>query len=98
MLGRDAELEAIERALDALSDEDAGGVLQVAGEAGIGKTHLLGELRAQARRRNHLVLSGRAAEFEGDLPFGVFVDALEDHLAALDRERLVALAGRGGAP
>lgn len=96
LVGRDAELEVIERSLDALSDEGAGGVLQVGGEAGIGKTHLLEELRAQARRRNCLVLSGRAAEFEGDVPFGVFVDALEDHLGALDRERLVALAGREG--
>ena len=96
LVGRDAELEAVERVLDALGDEGAGGVLEVAGEAGIGKTRLLQELQAQARRRGHLVLSGRAAEFGGDQPFGVFVDAVEDHLAALDPERLVALAGHEG--
>lgn len=95
-VGRDAENEAIERALDVLRDEGAGGVLEVAGEAGIGKTRLVQELQAQARRRGCLVLSGRAAEFEGDQPFGVFVEALEDHLAALDSNRLAALAGHEG--
>ena len=46
-------------------------VLELGGEPGIGKTRLLDELRALAHRRGHLVLSGRAAEFEGELPFGV---------------------------
>ena len=33
--------------------------------------------------RGHLVLSGRAAEFEGELPFGLFADALDDWLVLL---------------
>ena len=94
LVGRRAELEAIEEALAALDDQHAGGVVELAGEPGIGKTRLLDELRALAHRRGHLVLSGRAAEFEGELPFGVFVDALDDYLASLDPERLEALAGR----
>ncbi len=58
-------------------------VVEVVGEPGIGKTSLLGELCARAEERGHLVLSGRAAEFERDLPFGVFVDALDDYLGSL---------------
>ncbi|MDP9075141.1 MAG: LuxR C-terminal-related transcriptional regulator, partial [Actinomycetota bacterium] len=54
---------------------------------------LLDELAARAQHRDFLVLGGRAAEFEGELPFGVVVDAMDDYLAGLDRERLVALAG-----
>ena len=43
------------------------------GEPGIGKTRLLAELRERADSRGHLVLAGSAAEFERDMPFGVWV-------------------------
>ena len=68
--------------LDAASGGSAP-VVEVVGEPGIGKTRLLGELCTRAEERGHLVLSGRAAEFERDLPFGVFVDALDDYLGSL---------------
>ena len=43
--------------------------------------------RARSARRatRQLVLSGRAAELEQDLPFWVFVDALDESLQGLDR-------------
>jgi len=37
------------------------------------------------------VLWGRAAEFERDLPFGVFVDAFDDFLRALDQQKVQRL-------
>ena len=58
------------------------------GEPGIGKTRLLAELARRAEERGHLVLSGRAAELERDLPFWVFVDALDEYLQGLDPRRL----------
>jgi predicted ATPase/DNA-binding NarL/FixJ family response regulator len=58
-------------------------VVEVVGEPGIGKTRLLAELCARAEERGHLVLSGRAAEFERDLPFGVLLDALDDYVGSL---------------
>ena len=76
-------MAAIDRALDALST-NAGSVLAVAGEPGIGKTALLEELRDRAYAREMLVLSGRAAEFEGGVPFAAFVDALDDYLGSLN--------------
>lgn len=94
LVGRREELTTVEEALAALADDGAGGVLEVAGDPGIGKTRLLDELRAQADSRGYLVLAGRAAEYEGELPFGVFVDAMDDHLAALDPDRLADVAGR----
>lgn len=82
LVGRDAELQALERVLDAVSGGSAP-VVEIVGEPGIGKTRLLGELCKGAEERGHLVLTGRAAEFERDLPFGVFVDALDDYLGSL---------------
>ena len=93
VVGRDAELRVMADLLDALDAEQGGLMLQIAGEPGIGKSRLLRELRADARGRGHVVLSGRAAEFEAELPFGVFSDALDDWLVALDPDRMGALAG-----
>ena len=56
--------------------------LAVEGEPGIGKTRLLSELRRQADERGYVVLAGSAAEFERDLPFGVWVDALDAYVAS----------------
>ncbi len=50
-----------------------------------------------ARARGHLVCAGRAAEYEGELPVGVFRDALDDVLAGLDPRRRATLAGEAGA-
>jgi ATP/maltotriose-dependent transcriptional regulator MalT len=67
--------------LDELQRGSAG-CLAVEGEPGIGKTRLLSELRRQAEQRGHLVLAGSAAEFERDLPFGVWVDAVDAYAAS----------------
>jgi DNA-binding CsgD family transcriptional regulator len=65
----------------------------VSGEPGTGKTRLLAELCAEAEARGYAVLVGRGAEMERELPFAVWVDALDDHVAALGRDRLEALIG-----
>ena len=58
------------------------------GEPGIGKTRLLDELGLRADARGHLVLSGSASELEQELPFWVFVDALDEYLQGLEPRRL----------
>ena len=58
--------------------------LVVQGDPGIGKTQLLGELRRRADERGSTVLAGSSAEFERDLPLGVWVDALDTHVASLE--------------
>jgi predicted ATPase len=63
----------------------------VAGEPGIGKTRLLSELGARADRLGHVVLRGSASELEGDLPFWVFVEALDEYVHGLEPRRLAAL-------
>ncbi len=109
-VGREPELERLGELLDEL-ERGAGSCLVVEGEPGIGKTQLLSELRRRAEERGLLVLAGSAAEFERDLPFGVWVDALDAYVASqeleargdADAEMLHDLAGvlpslqRGGA-
>ena len=90
LVGRAEELGTLDHLLASL---DAGGSLavEVVGEPGIGKTRLLAELRDRAETYGHLVLSGSASELERDLPFGVFVDSLDEYLQGLRPDRLEAL-------
>jgi DNA-binding NarL/FixJ family response regulator len=80
-VGRESELELLETALDAVAREGSVCVA-IEGEPGIGKTRLLAELSTRAEGRGWLVLTGTAAEFERDLPFSVWVDALDAHVAS----------------
>jgi len=90
LVGRAGELGSLERILGGL-DRGGPGAIAVAGEPGIGKTRLLAELAARAGARGYLVLSGAASEFENDLPFSVFADALDEYVAGLEPGRLAGL-------
>jgi ATP/maltotriose-dependent transcriptional regulator MalT len=92
LVGRAEELLAIDHALAQL-DNGESAALEVRGEPGIGKTRLLAELAARADALGELVLSGSASELERDLPFSVFVDALDEYLQGLEPHRLDALDG-----
>ena len=91
LVGRADELDSFDHLLAALDAGRAAMAVEVVGEPGIGKTRLLTELAGRADARGHLVLSGSASELERDLPFGLFVDALDDYLQGLERDRLVGL-------
>ncbi len=91
-VGRREELAAVDGVLDTLRAPRVRWLV-VSGEPGIGKTRLLGELAARAAERRHPVFVGRGAELERELPFAIWIDALDDHVAALDERRLDALVG-----
>lgn len=82
LVGRGPELERIEGEIRGLQGGTSR-VLHIVGEPGIGKSRLLAELGKAGLDRGHLMLNGRATEFERNYPFGVFIDALDDHLANL---------------
>jgi ATP/maltotriose-dependent transcriptional regulator MalT len=90
LVGRSDELQTVEWLLDQL-DGGTPTAVEVAGEPGIGKTRLLRELGARAEVRGHLVLGGSASELERDLPFSVFVDALDEYVRGLDPWHLEVL-------
>jgi ATP/maltotriose-dependent transcriptional regulator MalT len=90
LVGRSEELSALDEKLAQL---DTGPVAadELAGEPGTGKTRLLAELAARADARGHLVLAGSASELERELPFALFVDALDEYLRGLGADGLAAL-------
>jgi len=90
LVGRARELAELEGALDQLAAGEPWCV-QIVGEPGIGKSRLLSELCRRGEDRGYLVLNGRAAEFERDIPFGLIVDALNDYFGSLEPVVLRAL-------
>ena len=88
LVGRDAELRALGQELHAVAAGGRMRVVEVVGEAGIGKTSLLDALGDRADRDGWLALGGRASEYERETPFGPVVDALDDFVAALAPTRL----------
>ena len=83
LVGRAEELALLDGALAELTRGEWKAV-ELVGEPGIGKTRLLAELATRAGHREQLVLSGSASELERDLPFWVFVNALDDYVRGLD--------------
>jgi DNA-binding CsgD family transcriptional regulator/tetratricopeptide (TPR) repeat protein len=92
LVGRASEMEAIDRALGELSGGRTA-PLVIQGEPGIGKTRLLAELNARATARGCTVLAGSASELERDLPFWIFVDALDEHVSRSDPRVVASLSG-----
>ncbi|EWM09979.1 PE-PGRS family protein [Kutzneria sp. 744] len=64
--------------LDAVLAEGGSAIVDVTGEAGIGKTRLLTRFSAKARAQGLTVLSGQATAYEQDSPFRPFADAFAD--------------------
>ncbi|MFJ2931448.1 AAA family ATPase [Streptomyces sp. NPDC087219] len=73
--GRDAELAFIEARLDAL-DRGEGGIIRVEGPVGIGRSRILAEAAAAARRRGTRVFEGAADPDEQFVPLGPLLDGL----------------------
>lgn len=74
LVGRDAPLEQVERAVGAVAAA-SGHALLITGEAGIGKSTLLGAVLRRADDRFRVAVEA-ASELETDLPFAPLVRAL----------------------
>lgn len=83
---RAAVMEAVEQAI-----AGAGGMVLVAGEAGLGKSRLLNEIAAGAAWRGAQVIWGRGREDAQALPFGPLREALAEALTPLRAMQLVEL-------
>jgi DNA-binding NarL/FixJ family response regulator len=93
LAGRARERAALAAALDRAAD-GAGAVVFLAGDSGMGKTRLVGELSARASERGALVLSGECVELgEGELPYAPILGALRSMHHELDEDTLDRVLG-----
>lgn len=95
-VGRDGELRVIERA--AREGRRTGGVVQVTGEPGVGKTRLLGRAVQWLRSEGWQVVVGRCPEFDGAPPAWAWVEALRELARRVppgDPDAVAPLVGEG---
>src|SRR3954463_5131264 len=100
LLERDAELAALAAVLDSVR-AGMGRLVAVQGEAGIGKTALLGAMARMGVRSEVAVLRARGSELEREAPFGVALQLFERRLGTLGadaRQRAFRGAARLAAP
>ncbi len=99
LLEREAELEAVRRAL-ARTAEGSGGLLVLDGPAGVGKTAMLESTRIAAAETGLLTLHARGAELEQDFAFGVMRQLFDGivHDQSADPYALFDGAARFAAP
>ncbi|MGW1894880.1 ATP-binding protein [Streptomyces sp. NPDC002004] len=85
---RDTEIAEVALALDAMRDgAESGSLLVFSGEAGIGKTALLGEVRRLAHSRGRItVWSVRGGETVTSVPFNVVRQLLQPALVSITSE------------
>ena len=96
LVGRDAELTALEAALETVRQGEPAAVL-IGGEAGMGKSRLIGEFTAAARDAGVRVLTGACLELGADgLPFSPFTAMLRDLVRAEGQNEIAALLSGSG--
>ncbi|MEU6804112.1 helix-turn-helix transcriptional regulator [Streptomyces neyagawaensis] len=78
LVGRADELGRFESVIGCVGQDGVPTVIDVAGDAGMGKSRLLSEFCARARQRGLAVLRGTATEYELHTPFQAFTDAFVD--------------------
>jgi tetratricopeptide (TPR) repeat protein len=92
-IGRIADLTLL---VDLLADAVGGGpvLAVIGGEAGVGKTRLVGQLAATASERGVRVLRGGCVQLGGEgLPFAPLIEALRGLASELDPSELATVAG-----
>ncbi len=91
--GRDREGARLDTAF-AAAVAGQGSTLIVGGEAGIGKSRLVGRLATSARERGATVLIGACLPIgSGSIPYAPFVEALRGLARSVEPARLAALLG-----
>jgi predicted ATPase len=77
LIARDRELEILERqVVKAITGE--GSIVHLVGEAGIGKSRLIAELKAKYCIQRVILLEGRAQSFGKNLPYYPIIEFLKN--------------------
>lgn len=94
MIGRESDLAALRDELQVVTDGEPRAVV-IGGEAGIGKTRLLDEFRAEAAD-SALVLTGKSVDLGTDgAPYAPFTGILRQLVDAIGIEAVLEAAGPG---
>lgn len=97
LVGREAEMESLDKALDQAIAGNAV-VMIVGGEAGVGKSRLVNELGERAQAAGARVLVGACVELGGEgIPFGPVVEMLRALAGELEPDELDRVLGAGRA-
>ena len=92
MVGRADQLVALGQRLQ-LARAGQGQVVLISGEAGVGKTRLVEEIKAQATRLGFSILQGNCFELDRSLPYGPVVDLLRAFLSQQSDESIAQALG-----
>jgi DNA-binding CsgD family transcriptional regulator len=96
LVGRAAEMDALEAALETVRQGVPAAVL-IGGEAGMGKTRLIGEFTTAARGAGSRVLTGACLELGADgLPFSPFTAMLRDLVREAGPNEIAGLLSGSG--
>ena len=87
-VGRDEELNVLERIYDDVAEEQKAQLVTILGDAGVGKTRLLRELwdRLGARSPEPLRRTGRCLSYGQGITYWPLGEALKEHLGILDSD------------
>ena len=92
VVGRDEQLMVLARTCEQVSS-GYGQTLLVSGEAGIGKSRLVGEAKALALHQGWLILEGHCFEPDSILPYASLLDLLGTLLSSLSQAEVVEVFG-----
>lgn len=95
LVGRAAEMAALEAALETVRQGEPAALL-IGGEAGMGKTRLIGEFTAATRAAGVRVLTGACLELGAEgLPYSPFTAMLRDLVREADPDEIARLLASG---
>lgn len=85
LVGRETELERIKELIKQ-TKAGHGSICFIAGEAGIGKSRVVEDIRSLVYEMDELFISGRCINCPNKTPYQPFKDAIDDYLAKLEKE------------
>ena len=91
-IGREAPLQALLERLDS-AVHGQGKVLLLGGDAGIGKSRLVRDLKSEAQTRMVRVIEGRCTSTESSVPYAPLMDALRFRIAKGEGEAVAKMLG-----
>lgn len=91
-VGREAPLRALIDRLDR-AIEGHGQVLLLGGDAGVGKSRLIRDLKQEAAGRSIRVIEGRCSSTEASVPYAPFMDALRFRISRGEGEAVAHVLG-----